>query len=531
MNKLITNKLKTVDSNFLKRNSDSVSQVLASYDDYATNYKSDFFNVRGPSSIDLHELKDVFLIYSASLTGGRAVSLYTEDGRIIDCSTGSLPTSYFQKAVNEKDYQVIDECAFAADRFTGGNMCHVLYDHICRANRFIDLGFEERSIYLLDSSWSWAKKLAKELIGDLSYLEEGKLYKVNKLYITSNALNGKLLHPTIQHSPEFISLLKAYRDSISSEKESGRKLYINRLNAKARKIKNEQEIIDYLSLLGFKSHDTSSMLPGEQLETFNQSDIVISPHGAALTNLFACKPGTRVYEFFSGKGTKAYEVICTLFDLDYTRIDLKKDKGLCDFGKIKNINFDRRDQINKKKIFQIGFNKSGTVSIHKFFEANGIKSVHWDRGRLSKTISNNKKNNKLLLTGYEEFQAFSDMEHRENSSGFFYSAEEFYKELDEQYPDSIFILNYRDLESWIKSRINHGAYLYITMRDLQLSRSEVLRYWKKRYVDHIESCKEYFKEKDNFLLLEMKPDNMMVLGDFLASHNFNIISNLSLIHI
>ena len=43
------------------------------------------------------------------------------------------------------------------------------------------------------------------------------------------------------------------------------------------------------------------------------------------------------------------------------------------------------------KIFQIGFNKCATVSLHKFFESNGLKSIHWDKGRLAKTIYKNSK--------------------------------------------------------------------------------------------------------------------------------------------
>lgn len=36
------------------------------------------------------------------------------------------------------------------------------------------------------------------------------------------------------------------------------------------------------------------------------------------------------------------------------------------------------------KIFQIGFNKCGAVSLHKFFLDNGLKSIHWDNGNLAK---------------------------------------------------------------------------------------------------------------------------------------------------
>jgi len=41
---------------------------------------------------------------------------------------------------------------------------------------------------------------------------------------------------------------------------------------------------------------------------------------------------------------------------------------------------------NFKKIFQIGFNKCGTTSIHQFLLNNGIRSVHWEGGKIADEI-------------------------------------------------------------------------------------------------------------------------------------------------
>jgi hypothetical protein len=41
------------------------------------------------------------------------------------------------------------------------------------------------------------------------------------------------------------------------------------------------------------------------------------------------------------------------------------------------------DAATKKRIFLIGFNRCATTSFHRFFNANGLKSVHWDSGRLA----------------------------------------------------------------------------------------------------------------------------------------------------
>jgi hypothetical protein len=150
------------------------------------------------------------------------------------------------------------------------------------------------------------------------------------------------------------------------------------------------------------------------------------------------------------------------------------------------------------KIFQIGFNKCGTVSIHKFFIKNGLKSVHWDKGNLANTIKENHENNLPILKGYEDFDCFSDME---NVKMGLYIPILYFKELDKQYPNSKFILNVRPIDNWIKSRLNHGKYLEISKETLNLSEEEIIELWKKQWNTHINEVKEYFKERPNDLCI------------------------------
>ena len=63
------------------------------------------------------------------------------------------------------------------------------------------------------------------------------------------------------------------------------------------------------------------------------------------------------------------------------------------------------------KIFQIGFNKCGTSTIHRYLRANGVKCVHWDDGRLAQRMFANLANGDNLMAGYEGFDAFTDMEY------------------------------------------------------------------------------------------------------------------------
>jgi len=175
-----------------------------------------------------------------------------------------------------------------------------------------------------------------------------------------------------------------------------------------------------------------------------------------------------------------------------------------------------------KRIFQIGFNKAGTVSIHYFFTENGISSVHWDRGNISKTIHNNYLTGKPLLEGLEEYQAFTDMEHTLEGGGFIYSAERYFKELDQAYPESLFILNFRDMESWIRSRLNHKDYLFDTMLQNALTKNEAIELWREEYKKHIDNVLSYFGDRENLLVLEIKEGNEHLLGDFLERHGIPI---------
>lgn len=117
----------------------------------------------------------------------------------------------------------------------------------------------------------------------------------------------------------------------------------------------------------------------------------------------------------------------------------------------------------KSKYFQIGFNKCGTTSIHRFFQANGIRSIHFDRGRLAMTMDANLRQGRYILTGYEKYAAFSDMDFLAphlQLQGF-----KHYDKILQQVPNAKFILNVRDIENWIASRLKMGL-----RRDLRATR-------------------------------------------------------------
>lgn len=167
----------------------------------------------------------------------------------------------------------------------------------------------------------------------------------------------------------------------------------------------------------------------------------------------------------------------------------------------------KNTNIENLRVFQIGFNKCGTASIFHYFNKCGFKSIHWDNGNLSKKLKENYEDGKPLLQGYEEFQVFTDMEHREDDQEAFYSYQNFYKELDIQYPNSLFILNTRNVDKWIASRLKHPNYLKRTMHSTGLNEAQVIDKWREHFFNHINDVKSYFECKSNLIQIDLDKDS------------------------
>ena len=91
--------------------------------------------------------------------------------------------------------------------------------------------------------------------------------------------------------------------------------------------------------------------------------------------------------------------------------------------------------LNRRKIFCIGFNKTGTSSLHAFFKACHLESAHNDLWPRYSHIETGKS--------YFKKQCFSDGEQSD------------FAMLDQWFPRSLFILNDRNEQAWLHSRIKH----------------------------------------------------------------------------
>jgi len=157
------------------------------------------------------------------------------------------------------------------------------------------------------------------------------------------------------------------------------------------------------------------------------------------------------------------------------------------FHHVKRVSIALRRLLNKtgmggKKVFAIGFNKTGTTSLHVLFEFLGRASYHGTKWWKCDDLE--------LLRSYD---CFSDGSPRD------------LVKLDRLFPGSKFILQVRDLESWIYSRLAHierskraNTYKGVPEWD---STEYAIKGWIRRRNAHHLFVLSYFSERTSDILV------------------------------
>jgi hypothetical protein len=169
----------------------------------------------------------------------------------------------------------------------------------------------------------------------------------------------------------------------------------------------------------------------------------------------------------------------------------------------------------RKKVFQIGFNKCGTRTLHEYFKKNGKSSVHWDKGRLARQIFYNLRDGHPLLSGYERYDVFCDME--SISRDFAFEAFKLFPLLSEQYPDAVFILNTRGRDNWIRSRLHHAKGVYVDRWKTLLkisSDDSLIAFWEREWTSHHQRVRDYFAARTfRFFEFDIEQDGPSVISE------------------
>lgn len=172
----------------------------------------------------------------------------------------------------------------------------------------------------------------------------------------------------------------------------------------------------------------------------------------------------------------------------------------------------------KPKIFIVGFNKSGTTTLHQYFKSNNLSSVHWDGGRMAVAMQANCIASRPVMSGYDRaFTAFSDMVflnekiHIEGNAQF--------RNMDADYPQSYFIYNTRNIDDWIASRLSHdsGRFFGLSKAAYRTAdKDKIIKIWKDTRLNFEADIRQYFQSSPRFLELDINAaDPQKMVNGFL----------------
>jgi hypothetical protein len=154
------------------------------------------------------------------------------------------------------------------------------------------------------------------------------------------------------------------------------------------------------------------------------------------------------------------------------------------------------------KIFVIGFNKTGTTSLHHLFENCGINSIH-------STMN--------VMDIIDKYDAFAD--------GIHYNFEEYYN----KYPNSLFILNTRPIYKWLISRYKHAEETDFNPCWCWPISDEKTNQWISEREHHFKKILDFFVNKSKQLLIVNieKPGWENIVLSFIEKKNKDPIAKVN----
>jgi hypothetical protein len=158
------------------------------------------------------------------------------------------------------------------------------------------------------------------------------------------------------------------------------------------------------------------------------------------------------------------------------------------------------------KFFQIGFNKCGTTFIAKLFDLNGIPAVHWAEGALADDIAYSRLTGRPPLQPWaKDVVAFTDMESVRFLNMPVIEAFKEYAFLDASFPDSVFLLNTRNVDDWVASRYMHwgGSYARSYAANLGVQLADLADIWTREWHAHIAGCRAHFAGRREFIEIDI----------------------------
>ncbi len=201
--------------------------------------------------------------------------------------------------------------AFLSVRW-GHNYYHWMLDLVPKIGLLKESGLDLKSIGKFVVSSQSERPFQKETLETLGIPSERIIESTKYHYIKAKSLIVPSLFPKIgtlttiskwacQYiKKEFLKL------TFGQKLDASERIYISREDTKVRRVINESEVVEFLSKFGIRKVTLTSLSVAEQALLLAGAKVVVAPHGAGLTNLLFCNPGTKVIELMSPDAVRPF---------------------------------------------------------------------------------------------------------------------------------------------------------------------------------------------------------------------------------
>jgi hypothetical protein len=178
-------------------------------------------------------------------------------------------------------------------------------------------------------------------------------------------------------------------------------------------------------------------------------------------------------------------------------------------------------------VVQIGFHKCGTRSLEQLFRGAGHPVVKYKLRRPLRRSRNagllmrqNLEAGRKIFAGMEDHVFYADLIYQTETDGF--EPIRYFREIMRDYPDTILLLNVRNREDWIKSRLkhSHGEFAQRVMRQRNIaSTDELAEIWRREWDTHLAEVRAFMADRpEQFIEFDIDRDSVEALVARLAPY-------------
>ena len=206
---------------------------------------------------------------------------------------------------------------------------------------------EEKSKLILPFSYSnidFIISSSKFLNIDIEFVHKDEILKCKKLIIVPTTFISGNFYDDIM-----TTIQSKFSKIIYQKKTKFKTLYVSREQTERRKVKNEKEVSKLIKESGGKTLILEKLSWTDQLSYFNNCEVLISPHGASLTNMLFSSSRVKIIEFRhqNSNAQNMYFSLSSSLKLDYFYIKCQGDEEDPHISNI-NVPLDELNLILKK---------------------------------------------------------------------------------------------------------------------------------------------------------------------------------------